>query len=213
MKKVFFCLVIGTLIAFFATGCGKIALGTVSGTWYGDNQDSLVLTEKGEYTSSWLGDGEYSIDGDTVHLSGRGMADGSVTELKMGTIGGKKILLEKKQSVTYYVLSSDATEAIRMREESVRKEEEERVAEELNALKKDLIGTWEWVGYAGDVTFSEDGTINGTVSGMKPGTYEVIDFKTLKIENADQSYTRRIDYSKDENGENLTFGTMKLVKQ
>src|SRR5674476_730701 len=54
----------------------------------------------------------------------------------------------------------------RKREEAIRTEEAAKIAKELDAFKAELIVTWEWVGYSGDVTFKADGTVSG--SGKRP---------------------------------------------
>jgi len=201
------------LIVLLIAGCGIGSRNAVAGTWYGDNQDMLILNVNGGYTSTWLGDGKYRVDGDMVLLSGSGMAEGSLKELKVGKVDGKNVLQEEVLAVTYYTASSDADAAIERQKELVREQEEQRAVEELDALKKDLIGTWEWAGYAGEVIFGADGTISGTVSGMKPGTYEVIDLSNIKITNEEQTYTKRIQYSEEENTQKLIFGTLNLVKK
>jgi hypothetical protein len=180
MRKLFCRMGMVLLLTILFAGCGANSRGAVAGTWYGDNADMLVLKADGSYTSTWLGDGKFRVEGDAILLTGTGMAEGSAKELRVSNVDGKKVLHEGPLALTYYSESSDATAAMEKREEVLRVEEEQQAAKELEILKEALIGTWEWVGYAGEVTFGADGTISGTVSGMKPGTYEVVDLNNIQ---------------------------------
>lgn len=213
MRKLFCKLGMALLLTVLFAGCGSNSRGAVAGTWYGDNADMLELKADGSYASTWLGEGKFRVEGDTVLLTGTGMAEGSARELRIANTEGKKVLREEPLALTYYSVSSDATAAMEKREEALRVEEEQQAAKELELLKEALIGTWEWAGYAGEVTFGEDGTMSGTVSGMKPGKYEVVDLNNLKIENEEQVYTKRIQYTKEGSVQKLIFGTLNLVKK
>lgn len=213
MRKTFYCMTTLLLIALLSAGCGLSSRAAVTGTWYGDNADMLILKTDGSYASTWLGDGKYRVEGERILLSGTGMSEGSVKELRVDKADGKNVLREEKLELAYYADSSDAAAAIEKQAEEVLKEEEQRAAEELNALKEALVGTWEWSGYAGEVTFGADGTISGTVSGMKPGTYEVIDLNSIKVVESERDYTERIVLTKEGTVQKLTFGTLNLVKK
>jgi len=213
MKKGLYVVTMLLLVVLLSTGCGLNPREAVAGTWYGDNDDTLILQKDGSYTSTWLSTGKYRVDGETIVLTGSGMAEGSIKELRINKSNDKTVLHEEKLALTYYADSSEAAEAIEKREEAVRKEEEQQVAKELDTLKENLIGTWEWAGYAGEVIFGADGTISGTVSGMKPGTYKVVDLNIIEITNEEQVYTKRIQYSKEDSVQKLIFGPLNLVKK
>ena len=213
MKKGLYVVTMLLLVVLLSTGCGLNPREAVAGTWYGDNDDTLILQKDGSYTSTWLSTGKYRVDGETIVLTGSGMAEGSIKELRINKSNDKTVLHEEKLALTYYADSSEAAEAIEKREEAVRKEEEQQVAKELDTLKENLIGTWEWAGYAGEVIFGADGTISGTVSGMKPGTYEVVDLNKIKVIEAEREYSERIIYTKEGSVQKLTFGTLNLVKK
>jgi len=213
MKKVLCVVTMLLLIVLLSTGCGLNSREAVAGTWYGDNDDTLILQKDGSYTSTWLATGKYRVDGETIVLTGSGMAEGSIKELRINKANDKTVLHEEKLALTYYADSSEAAAAIEKREEAVRKEEEQQVAKELDTLKENLVGTWEWAGYAGEVIFGADGTISGTVSGMKPGTYKVVDLNNIEITNEEQVYTKRIQYSKEDSVQKLIFGPLNLVKK
>ena len=213
MRKTFFAGIMVLLLLLLVTGCGRSSQRAVEGTWYGDHDDMLILQKDGSYTSTWLATGRYHVEGETVVLTGSGMAEGSVTELRITEANGKTVLREENQERTYYTESSDAVAAIEKRAEAARKEEEQKVTKALDELKENLVGTWEWVGYAGEVTFGADGTFSGTVSGTKPGTYVVVDLNSVEITTEEQVYTERIQYSKEEDAEKLIFGALSLVKK
>lgn len=212
-KRVAWIMVVGIALAVLFAGCGQAAVKAVSGTWYGDKPDTLILRETGEYSSNWLGNGKFTVEGNTIRLLGTGLDEGSQKELTIGEAGGRKVLISAEQGVTFFTDADAATEAIRKREEAIRTEEAAKIAKELDAFKAELIGTWEWVGYSGDVTFKADGTVSGTVSGMKPGTYKVIDMKTIEITEEERKYTERISISKADDTVKLMFGTLSLVKK
>lgn len=213
MRKLFCKLGMALLLTVLFAGCGSTARGAVAGTWYGDNADMLELKAEGSYTSTWLGEGKFRVEGDIILLTGTGMAEGSAKELHISNVDGKKVLHEDSLALTYYSVSSDATAAMEKQKEALRAEEEQQAAKELEMLKEDLVGTWEWAGYAGEVTFGKDGTMSGTVSGMKPGTYEVVDLNTIRIIESEREYTERISLAKEGSVQKLIFGTLNLVKE
>lgn len=213
MRKAVYCMTVFLLVALLSAGCGLSARREVTGTWYGDNADMLVMKTDGSYASTWLGEGNFRVEGEKILLTGTGMADGSSKELRIDKMDGKKVLREEQLVVAYYTDSSEAAAAKAERAEEILQKEEQRAAEELNTLKETLVGTWEWSGYAGEVTFGEDGAISGTVSGMKPGTYEVVDLNTIRVVESEREYTERIVLSKEGSVLRLTFGTLNLVKK
>ena len=108
MRKTFYCMTTFLLIALLSAGCGLSSRAAVSGTWYGDNADMLILKTDGSYASTWLGDGKYRVEGERILLSGTGMAEGSVKELRVDKADGKNVLREEKLALAYYADSSDA---------------------------------------------------------------------------------------------------------
>lgn len=212
-KRMAYIMGVGIMLIVLFAGCGQAALKAVSGTWYGDKPDTLILKETGEYSSNWLGNGKFTVKGNIISLSGTGLNEGSQKELIIEEADGRKVLFFAGQGVTFFTDADAATRAIQEREEAIRKEEAAKIAKELNAFKAELIGTWEWVGYSGEVTFKADGTVSGTVSGMKPGTYKVIDTKTIEITEVERKYTERISITKTDDTEKLMFGTLNLVKK
>lgn len=91
MKKIAMLAAAALLICGLVTGCG--AGSSVVGTWYSDRDDeaALVLNKDGTYSDGqWLTNGNYTIDGNTVILTGT--LDGQ-NKLTIQTENGKTTLL------------------------------------------------------------------------------------------------------------------------
>ena len=142
MKKITMLSAAVLLICGLVTGCG--AGSSVVGTWYSDRDDeaALVLNKDGTYSDGqWLTNGNYTIDGNTVILTGT--LDGQ-NKLTIQTENGKTTLLfgDGSYSHTYYGSTEAAQAAREARQAAEQAAAEEQTAKEREALKTALVGYW-----------------------------------------------------------------------
>lgn len=173
------------LICGLVTGCG--AGNSVVGTWYSDRDDeaALVLNKDGTYSDGqWLTSGNYTIDGNTVILTGT--LDGQ-NKLKIQTENGKTTLLfgDESYSHTYYGSAEAAQTAREARQAAEQAAAEEQAAKEREALKTALVGYWYNMS-SYPVEFTADGKYISYQQGERQESqYELVSGSMLSVTAAD----------------------------
>lgn len=185
MKKIAMLAAVVLLICGLVTGCG--AGNSVVGTWYSDRDDeaALVLNKAGTYSDGqWLTSGNYTIDGNTVILTGT--LDGQ-NKLKIQTENGKTTLLfgDESYSHTYYGSAEAAQTAREARQAAEQAAAEEQAAKEREALKTALVGYWYNMS-SYPVEFTADGKYISYQQGERQESqYELVSGSMLSVTAAD----------------------------
>jgi len=161
-KKIMMLCFISIICCFIFIGCGT-SKKTITGTWYSDKPDTIVINADNTFSSSWLGDGKYQIKDDTVSLSRT--IDSSVKDFKfIKADNGDKTLCyysgNKEEPDYVYYDNKEKVEQIKQ--------------EKFETLIKNLNG--EWIGKSEniassiakdivpDLVLNSDGTYNHQIT-------------------------------------------------
>lgn len=214
MKRMMLLVMVVLVSCLVLSGCGKTEEKKLSGKWYSNKPDTLILNKDGKtYASEWMDQGEYSVEDGKLTLKNTNPLDGSTKVFEIKKENGKTILYYPEKDYRYFDNKEDAQKLLDEKKAAEEKVKAEKAAAGKAALKKVIVGVWTWSGFNQAFEFTGDGLYTFENYTKNIWRYEIVDGETLKfIKENGETFEKKIKFTETETEYIIVMPDMTLIK-